>query len=98
MWSVVYLFLGLPEPPIGKHKALHLFWCIVRNRLRKPFNNQLSMFTTSSTLKGNYASPRSESIHVNLSSILCDSQGEGQNEDVEFEDWDIDDTNSPFLG
>lgn len=34
-----------------------------------------------------YDSPRTETFYMNLSSILCASPGDGQNEEIGFEDW-----------
>ena len=38
-----------------------------------------------------YDPPKTDVFKMNLSSILCSSPGDGQNEDVGFEDWDLDD-------
>lgn len=39
------------------------------------------------TSKEYYDSPRVEAIEMTASSVLCGSPGDGQNEDVGFEDW-----------
>lgn len=36
-----------------------------------------------------YDHPRSEVIHMKMSSILCSSPGAGENEEIGFEDWGI---------
>ena len=45
------------------------------------------MITESSKPKDYYDPPKTEMIYLNLSSILCASPGDGQNEDIGFEDW-----------
>lgn len=54
------------------------------------------MITHSSSLKDPYDSPQAEVIYLNMSSMLCTSPGAGENEDIGFEDWDLNGSISLF--
>lgn len=41
-------------------------------------------------MKKVYCAPEAEVVPVALQELLCASAGAGSNEDLDFEDWDID--------